>query len=134
MCIRDRMRIALEGEPWIAQQAIRLVEGDPEALAIKNRIDFGENGDTYNKFYIKPDGSLSEKFVSIVILDILGNIVTSLELGSIYRINASSYSIDAVSYTHLRAHETVLDLVCRLLLEKKKRDKVRDKYEEKERK
>ena len=28
--------------------------------------------------------------------------------------------IQAVSYTHLRAHETVLDLVCRLLLEKKK--------------
>src|SRR5665811_2523655 len=28
--------------------------------------------------------------------------------------------ITAVSYTHLRAHETVLDLVCRLLLEKKK--------------
>ena len=27
--------------------------------------------------------------------------------------------LDAVSYTHLRAHETVLDLVCRLLLEKK---------------
>ena len=25
----------------------------------------------------------------------------------------------AVSYTHLRAHETVLDLVCRLLLEQK---------------
>src|SRR5450756_3005959 len=28
---------------------------------------------------------------------------------------------DAVSYTHLRAHETRHDLVCRLLLEKKKR-------------
>ena len=28
-----------------------------------------------------------------------------------------------VSYTHLRAHETVLDLVCRLLLEKKKEEK-----------
>ena len=27
----------------------------------------------------------------------------------------------AVSYTHLRAHETVLDLVCRLLLEKKQK-------------
>ena len=26
---------------------------------------------------------------------------------------------DPVSYTHLRAHETVLDLVCRLLLEHK---------------
>ena len=29
----------------------------------------------------------------------------------------------AVSYTHLRAHETVLELVCRLLLEKKKHKK-----------
>ena len=29
----------------------------------------------------------------------------------------------AVSYTHLRAHETVLDLVCRLLLEKKQTQK-----------
>ena len=28
-----------------------------------------------------------------------------------------------VSYTHLRAHETVLDLVCRLLLEKKTTNK-----------
>ena len=28
--------------------------------------------------------------------------------------------LKSVSYTHLRAHETVLDLVCRLLLEKKK--------------
>ena len=30
----------------------------------------------------------------------------------------------AVSYTHLRAHETVLDLVCRLLLEKKKNTRI----------
>ena len=30
-------------------------------------------------------------------------------------------TIKAVSYTHLRAHETVLDLVCRLLLENKKK-------------
>src|SRR5664280_1514506 len=29
--------------------------------------------------------------------------------------------VNTVSYTHLRAHETVLDLVCRLLLEKKKK-------------
>ena len=28
------------------------------------------------------------------------------------------HETEAVSYTHLRAHETVLDLVCRLLLEK----------------
>src|SRR5665811_675688 len=29
-------------------------------------------------------------------------------------------ALRSVSYTHLRAHETVLDIVCRLLLEKKK--------------
>ena len=33
---------------------------------------------------------------------------------------AYSHRSNSVSYTHLRAHETVLDLVCRLLLEKKK--------------
>src|SRR5664280_3472294 len=32
---------------------------------------------------------------------------------------AAAACVTAVSYTHLRAHETVLDLVCRLLLEKK---------------
>ena len=31
------------------------------------------------------------------------------------------HSINSVSYTHLRAHETEADLVCRLLLEKKKK-------------
>src|SRR5450756_738055 len=31
------------------------------------------------------------------------------------------YWCDTVSYTHLRAHETRHDLVCRLLLEKKKK-------------
>ena len=34
----------------------------------------------------------------------------------------------AVSYTHLRAHETVLDLVCRLLLEKKKQQLYKADY------
>ena len=32
----------------------------------------------------------------------------------------SGQNIKSVSYTHLRAHETEADLVCRLLLEKKK--------------
>ena len=37
--------------------------------------------------------------------------------------DATVKGLAAVSYTHLRAHETVLDLVCRLLLEKKKNHK-----------
>ena len=35
---------------------------------------------------------------------------------------AQGIGVASVSYTHLRAHETVLDLVCRLLLEKKQSD------------
>ena len=35
--------------------------------------------------------------------------------------DSRSDTVASVSYTHLRAHETVLDIVCRLLLEKKKK-------------
>ena len=41
---------------------------------------------------------------------------TTVQATDRMRMSDGSYS---VSYTHLRAHETVLDLVCRLLLEKK---------------
>ena len=36
------------------------------------------------------------------------------------REDAAAVEAEAVSYTHLRAHETRHDLVCRLLLDKKK--------------
>ena len=44
------------------------------------------------------------------------------------------FAIAAVSYTHLRAHETVLDLVCRLLLEKKKKKTYKQKKTKKKNK
>ena len=37
-----------------------------------------------------------------------------------YTFNNFQFTLVAVSYTHLRAHETKANLVCRLLLEKKK--------------
>src|SRR5665811_961104 len=45
--------------------------------------------------------------------------------GDLTAYNTGQVSLNPVpvSYTHLRAHETVLDLVCRLLLEKKKKTK-----------
>ena len=39
----------------------------------------------------------------------------------------SGKNVNPVSYTHLRAHETRHDLVCRLLLEKKKTKKKQNK-------
>mgnify|MGYP003376503835 CR=1 FL=1 len=54
---------------------------------------------------------------------IMQNLVTTFSynnLESIEKMFAENPGkIASVSYTHLRAHETVLDLVCRLLLEKK---------------
>ena len=41
-------------------------------------------------------------------------------------------NIISVSYTHLRAHETVLDIVCRLLLEKKTKTKKEKKKKKKQ--
>ena len=41
------------------------------------------------------------------------------------------FYIYAVSYTHLRAHETVLDLVCRLLLGKKTKQKKKQQKKKK---
>ena len=43
------------------------------------------------------------------------------EVGAVADLGAGARDREPVSYTHLRAHETVLDLVCRLLLEKKKK-------------
>ena len=54
----------------------------------------------------------------IALASVAGN---SLGLLVIVVLVALGLGVIAVSYTHLRAHETVLDLVCRLLLEKKKK-------------
>ena len=51
----------------------------------------------------------------------IGNLKLDYEIiEDLHGVINGGYDISPVSYTHLRAHETVLDLVCRLLLEKKK--------------
>eukprot|EP00825_Cyclidium_porcatum_P039078 TRINITY_DN4661_c0_g1_i5.p2 TRINITY_DN4661_c0_g1~~TRINITY_DN4661_c0_g1_i5.p2 ORF type:complete len:125 (-),score=9.59 TRINITY_DN4661_c0_g1_i5:18-392(-) len=42
-------------------------------------------------------------------------------LGPLHVVGVGRAKVGPVSYTHLRAHETRHDLVCRLLLEKKKK-------------
>ena len=51
---------------------------------------------------------------------LLDEATSALDTESEKLIQAALDRLMPVSYTHLRAHETVLDLVCRLLLEKKK--------------
>ena len=54
--------------------------------------------------------------------DVIGVRITDAREETLPDIGLLPVEDAAVSYTHLRAHETVLDLVCRLLLEKKKTD------------
>ena len=56
-----------------------------------------------------------------VVTTLAGPYFEDLRLGLSFDAPAVTLT-EAVSYTHLRAHETVLDLVCRLLLEKKKKN------------
>ena len=49
----------------------------------------------------------------------LDQMIVAIEAGA-DSVLLDNMSPEPVSYTHLRAHETVLDIVCRLLLEKKK--------------
>ena len=53
--------------------------------------------------------------------DVKSDISREIQLDELKKLQTEvTESARSVSYTHLRAHETVLDLVCRLLLEKKK--------------
>ena len=52
-------------------------------------------------------------------------VLSGMDVG--FLAHAGEVEIIAVSYTHLRAHETRHDLVCRLLLEKKKQTKEKKK-------
>ena len=56
---------------------------------------------------------------SVVAVSAVAVVVIVVVIVVVVMVIAVMVIVMAVSYTHLRAHETVLDLVCRLLLEKK---------------
>ena len=56
-------------------------------------------------------------------LGLTGEIVSLIGVYGFESRNEVIVAYHAVSYTHLRAHETVLDIVCRLLLDKKKQSR-----------
>ena len=89
------------------------------------------------------DGDTGEALIGVSILvkgasmgtvtDVDGKFSLSVATGDVLEISYIGYksqsivvgnqSVLAVSYTHLRAHETGRNLVCRLLLEKKKQNR-----------
>ena len=79
-------------------------------------------GDGFHQYFY-PDGKVSSEGI-LVDGKPEGHWKTFYETGVLKsegnRVDFQLDSTWSVSYTHLRAHETVLDLVCRLLLDKKK--------------
>ena len=61
-----------------------------------------------------------QNWLSVLTFDV----VKYIGAGGEVVIDWTADGLTSVSYTHLRAHETVLDLVCRLLLEKKKNTQI----------
>ena len=88
---------------------------------------FGGKGEVYSFAHVAdaPAGYTEYQpyTMALILLTFLAGlipIVGNLICNGVLTLVGLSVSPLAVSYTHLRAHETVLDLVCRLLLDKKK--------------
>ena len=68
------------------------------------------------------DASTIKSVLTNIAMTIVMDVVMAVGVGIVlFRMNSSLFSLTPVSYTHLRAHETDSYLVCRLLLEKKKK-------------
>src|SRR5665648_857034 len=90
---------------------------DYEALIVDDIEIIRENGDKKKtKAVIQSVPSIREFSIRFTAC-----IENKNKLSSGYNNELSYYNLMSVSYTHLRAHETRHDLVCRLLLEKKKK-------------
>src|SRR5450756_2818244 len=82
--------------------------------------------DVYKRQAPSYSTSFAPGILSAIILEFSGGIRMSSA--------PQATSVGSVSYTHLRAHETRHDLVCRLLLEKKKKKKKKKRKKKKKQK
>src|SRR5660397_267384 len=84
-------------------------------VVVKAQVHVGGRGKAGGVKVVKGADATRSAAEEMLGMDIKGHIV--------YRVLIEAASDIAVSYTHLRAHETKANLVCRLLLEKKKKHK-----------
>ena len=114
-CAKPAFKDEFESDkPWVEQ--LTQLPAYPDE---KNLMAFDAGAVSDNQYFVDTTSiKIGEDGVirfSLVIKSSAGALNVSYE-----GIRCATRERKAVSYTHLRAHETVLDLVCRLLLEKKK--------------
>ena len=103
---------------WLVGGTIPLRSVDP-ARVRNSTLVFSPNGECvgrYDKIHLFRFDNGDESYDEARVLE-SGKLPVVFSLPSK---DGHEWRVGSVSYTHLRAHETVLDLVCRLLLEKKK--------------
>ena len=108
--------VAISTDPEVMQNAAERMLGltmDDKQNLITDVV-YGQMRMVIADMTIEELNSDRDKFLAKV----KDNIDTELRKFGLYLMNIN---ISAVSYTHLRAHETGRNLVCRLLLEKKKK-------------
>ena len=140
MCIRDRLHSVRSQMSIVTQEPILFND------TIANNIALGQEGATdeqiieaakianaHNFIIKKEDGynsnigdrgsklSGGERQRLTIARAVLKNPPILILDEATSSLDTESERLVPVSYTHLRAHETVLDLVCRLLLEKQKK-------------
>ena len=92
-------------------------------------VPFNEIVDYYLNFVWYFGNTLYPIFVFLAVIWFTSKIANNSEVIAILSSGISfNRYLKPVSYTHLRAHETPEHLVCRLLLEKKKKQNNRLKY------
>eukprot|EP00831_Metopus_contortus_P022230 TRINITY_DN20128_c0_g1_i2.p1 TRINITY_DN20128_c0_g1~~TRINITY_DN20128_c0_g1_i2.p1 ORF type:complete len:125 (+),score=32.92 TRINITY_DN20128_c0_g1_i2:183-557(+) len=119
MCIRDRY-MGIGSNPTEREKGRRIAQAFDKQMRQKKEREREEKGEL---------GGDTPTIVSAAhIEELQAKLTKYLKRGAFKRqqlftqIYLFSISFHAVSYTHLRAHETSLHLVCRLLLEKKKKN------------
>src|SRR5664280_974900 len=139
--------IAIDDEPLALQLIVDYIQKTPDLILVgqfenpleaaqyisKNHIDIvftdiqmsGLNGIEFTRSMVNgPVVIFTTAFAKYAIegfkLDIADYLLKPFTYEEfLISVHKAERMIRSISYTHLRAHETVLDLVCRLLLEKK---------------
>src|SRR5665811_1471854 len=116
-------RLAGSTSPYLLQHKDNPVDWwawGPEALAEAERLSkpifLSVGYAACHWCHVMAHESFEDEEVATVLND--GFVAVKVDREERPDIDAIYMSATTVSYTHLRAHETVLDLVCRLLLEK----------------
>eukprot|EP00656_Telonema_subtile_P031867 TRINITY_DN34905_c0_g1_i1.p1 TRINITY_DN34905_c0_g1~~TRINITY_DN34905_c0_g1_i1.p1 ORF type:complete len:429 (+),score=120.48 TRINITY_DN34905_c0_g1_i1:117-1403(+) len=144
----SRLLCSFTGENWQAGPAgsvPELVDGVKQIVVQGNQLSYHFHSDGSNemwgyKFTVKPVSNKPKKMACVpmcveikphtvlLLAQLLGDAIAQYldggqggtrVAGLLELLGRQAHWGEPVSYTHLRAHETVLDLVCRLLLEKK---------------